>query len=218
MTAHALSACFGLGGCTLVALFFLTWAFRFVRVPGWARWSFAAAAAAALQVPMDGLSGAEYVRSWTGDVSLTLAALLAVWCWEQLSGRRVLEARSLTRLSGAVLAVAVCFYPFALGWSMFDPYALGYGSHALFAGLLLLTLAAWYAEEHALALILTFGAAGFALGVLESANLWDYLIDPVLSLLALVWLVSRLAPYARKAVRPAAASAIESERAGLVKS
>ncbi|GMV79881.1 MAG: hypothetical protein AMXMBFR7_10650 [Planctomycetota bacterium] len=209
MTVHALSACFGLGGCLLVALFFLTSAFRFVAVPVWARWGFAAAAVAALLVPLDGISGAEYVRSWTGDVSLTLAALLALWCWEQLSGRRVLEARSLTRLSGAVLALAVCFYPFALGWSMFDPYALGYGSHALFASLLLLTLAAWYAEEHVLVLVLTFGAAGFALDVLESRNLWDYLIDPVLSLLALVWLASRLALRWPWRAKPAAGAASE---------
>jgi len=81
-----------------------------------------------------------------------------------------------------LLGLSVLFYPSALGWGNFDPYALGYRPLPLFAALLPLGLALWWRRQHAWVLILASGLAAYACGLF--ANPWDALLDPLLALLA----------------------------------
>ncbi|TMG72297.1 MAG: hypothetical protein E6H80_12100 [Betaproteobacteria bacterium] len=88
-------------------------------------------------------------------------------------------------------------YPFALGLTPFDPYALGYGSAELVTALLLVTLAAWRARLNAVVLITIAAVVAYLGGAYESRNLWDYLIDPMVSAYALVRLLAVVGPLAR---------------------
>jgi hypothetical protein len=89
------------------------------------------------------------------------------------------------------LTVAAAFlYPFALGWTRFDPYALGYGSIEFVSALLLVTLAAWCARLNLIVLVVVVAGLAFLGGAYESRNLWDYLIDPLVALYAMVRLLA----------------------------
>jgi len=87
-----------------------------------------------------------------------------------------------------VLAAAV-LYPMALGLGLFDPYRLGYGSSWFLGILLLLSLAAWFWRLYLAALSVALAVLAWSVGWYESANLWDYLLDPLLAVFALSALV-----------------------------
>lgn len=97
-----------------------------------------------------------------------------------------LPARPLTPLGypGALglLAFAALFYPAALGWGAFDPYALGYQPWMLLGALIPVALALWLRRMHVWLMILAVDLAAYASGIFD--NLWDVLVDPLLVLLA----------------------------------
>ncbi|WP_428825744.1 hypothetical protein ACLIKD_15365 [Azonexus sp. IMCC34842] len=82
-----------------------------------------------------------------------------------------------------LLIFVTLFYPAALGWGAFDPYALGYQPLALLAALIPLAAALWWRRQYTWLIILAVDLAAYATGVF--ANLWDVLFDPLLALLAL---------------------------------
>ncbi len=165
------NAVFGLFGCGLLSFAAVATVFRLRRFSAGARVAAVLAAAAALFVPFGDLSAA---------------------CIAQLTGRRLVGQRDLRALVWLVAAAAVFLYPFALGLTPFDPYALGYGSVGLVTALLLVTLAAWYARLNLVVLVVIAAALAYLAGAYESRNLWDYLIDPLVSMYALVWLLAGL--------------------------
>jgi len=117
----------------------------------------------------------------------------------------MIATRTLGACFAAIIAAALFLYPMALGLGSFDPYALGQGSYALAAVLLLLTVAAWAARQYFGALSLLAAVAAYLAGLLDSTNLWDYLIDPLISGYAVYW-------WLRRAVSAASASAADAAR------
>lgn len=113
-----------------------------------------------------------------GTPSLTLLQLAIL----QLANRTP-SAFSFKPALGLLLFVSL-FYPAALGWGPFDPYALGYQPWALLAGLIPVAGVLWWKRQDAWLIILAVDLAGYASGVF--ANLWDVLFDPLLFLLALI--------------------------------
>ncbi|PKO93277.1 MAG: hypothetical protein CVU16_05325 [Betaproteobacteria bacterium HGW-Betaproteobacteria-10] len=113
-----------------------------------------------------------------GTPSLTLL-LLALW---QLVDRA--PSPFSDRPAFGLLLFAALFYPTALGWGTFDPYALGYQPQALLAALIPVGLALWWQRQYIWLSILAIDLAAYASGVF--ANLWDVLFDPLLVLLALI--------------------------------
>jgi len=91
---------------------------------------------------------------------------------------------------GLLLFVAL-FYPAALGWGPFDPYALGYQPWPLLAALIPLAAALWWRRLDSWLIILAVDLAGYASGLF--VNLWDAILDPLLVLLALIVVGRRLA-------------------------
>lgn len=120
-----------------------------------------------------------YVRGVTGDLSVVLTLLL--WSSVLLPSRPVpLGFRF------ALSIIAILFYPLALGLGMLDPYVWGYGSlglliatalFALVCGVLGWTKGVW---------IIAIAIVAWAGHWHESTNLWDYVLDPLLSLWALI--------------------------------
>jgi uncharacterized membrane protein HdeD (DUF308 family) len=77
----------------------------------------------------------------------------------------------------------------ALGLTAFDPYAYGYPGRErlLVVALSMIALVAWYRGLLLVVLGIALALAAFRLELLESRNLWDYLLDP--------WLVVSLAGF-----------------------
>src|SRR5213078_3049728 len=147
------------------------------------------AAALAVFVPIGDLSIAAWVRGVTGDLSTATLILAGAACFTQITGRALIGNRDKRALCWLLALAAAFLYPFALGWTRFDPYALGFGSVEFVTALLLLTLACWWARLYLIVLVVVVAALAYLLGAYESRNLWDYLIDPLASFYALAWLL-----------------------------
>jgi len=186
------SDAFGLFGCGLLGLAAVASLIPLRRLPGRARSAVMLAAALAVFVPFGDLPAAAYLRGVTGDVSVTTLALAGAACIARLSGRTPIGPRDLRALFWLLAPAALFLYPFALGWTQFDPYALGYGSVGFVTALLLVTLAAWRAKLYAVVFIVIAAALAYLAGAYKSRNLWDTLIDPLVSVYALVRLLSGL--------------------------
>ena len=184
------NAIFGLLGCGLLSLAAVATMIRLRRLPVRARYAVVLAAALAVFVPIGDLSVAAYVRGVTGDLSMATLVLAGAGCIAQLTGRTLIGRRDKQALCWLLALAAAFLYPFALGWTWFDPYALGYGSIEFVTGLLLVTLAAWWARPNLVVLVVVVAGLAFLGGAYESRNLWDYLIDPLVSVYALVRLLA----------------------------
>ena len=119
-----------------------------------------------------------YVRGVTGDLSIVLTLLL----WSSL-----LPSSKSTPIAFkfAVAIIAFCFYPFALGVSMIDPYAWGYGSIVFLATVLFFALVCGLANWIKGVWIIAIAIIAWSAHWHESANLWDYLLDPFLA----IWVI-----------------------------
>jgi hypothetical protein len=126
---------------------------------------------------------AAYVRGFTGELSITSMLLL----WTAYFSPKEIHVPAVMKLWIALVAIA--FYPLALGVSMLDPYAWGYGSIALLAGVLATALVAWLAGSNRIAIILAVAILAWTVGWHESTNLWDYILDPFLGLWAIASLI-----------------------------
>jgi hypothetical protein len=175
----------GLAGCLLLCLAVAATVLRLDRLPVRIRHAILPIAAVALFVPVDGLSLLAHVRGATGDLSVPTLALAAGALFFRLTGRRLLERRELNALLWLVAAAALFLYPLALGLTPFDPYGLGYGSAMFVTVLLAVTLAAWRAGWKLPVLVVLAAGLAWLLGIYESRNLWDYLLDPLAAIYAL---------------------------------
>ena len=122
---------------------------------------------------------AAYVRGFTGELSIVSMLLL----WTAYFSPKEIHVPLVMKVWIALVAIA--FYPFALGIGMLDPYAWGYGSIALLAGVLITAFIAWLAGSNRIAIILAVAILAWTVGWHESANLWDYILDPFLGLWAI---------------------------------
>ena len=147
----------------------------------------------ALLVPKPGanIALAAFFRGFTGDLSITLLAL-SFWslCY-RLFGVLPAAKRELMALLGVVAASALLLYPTALGWGDWDAYRLGWGSWWFLSFLLVLCgLSAWMGLYVVPALV-ALALLAWSFGLMESSNLWDYLLDPWLSVFALGYVVTK---------------------------
>ncbi len=184
------NAIFGLLGCGLLSLAAVVTLIRLRRLPVRARYAVMLAAALAVFVPLGDLSVAAYVRGVTGDLSMATLVLAGAACLAQLTGRALIGRRDKQALCWLLALAAAFLYPFALGWTRFDPYALGFGSVEFITALLLITLASWWARLNLIVLVVVVAVLAFLGGAYESRNLWDTLIDPLASFYALASLLA----------------------------
>jgi len=179
----------GIAGCALLMIYFVLITCRARRQSFKIRAVLLLAGIVLALWPVGGLPLAGYLRGFTGDLSVTTLILTLSACISIFVDKEIFRQSSLTALLFLVVAGAQFLYPFALGLTYFDPYSLGYGSTAFAVVLSLLCLVAWYLDFYLVLLCVTLAIIAFLLGLFESNNLWDYLIDPWISLYALIRII-----------------------------
>jgi hypothetical protein len=147
-------------------------------------------AAAVVCVRVGDIPVGGYLRGTMGDLSVTTMVLLGAAVLGLL-GRSLLDGKDRAALYGWAVAAGLVLYPLTLGLTRWDPYGLGFQPHGLVLTMAVIVVGLWYSRRRGAALVLTVGVAAFDLGVLESANLWDYLLDPWLFAWAAAALVAR---------------------------
>lgn len=136
-------------------------------------------------IPLNGLPIAGYIRGATGDLSITTqillwSAMLRPWLPDHLIATKAHRA-----LLVLIAISAALLYPMALGFSMSDPYRLGYGEPFFITALLILASLAWLHRSFLIPLCISLATLAWSIGWLESDNLWDYLLDPFVAIYAL---------------------------------
>ena len=137
-----------------------------------------------LAAPVKGWNAAAWIRVLEPNPSITLTALLLVALASRLSGKALFRRGdwSTAWLFGA--AASLVLYPMGLGLTRIDPYGWGWGPALPACTALLVTILLLRGNRFGLVLIAVF--AGFLLGLPESANFWDALLDPFLAIVSLL--------------------------------
>jgi hypothetical protein len=126
-----------------------------------------------------------YVRGAIGDLSIVTTLLL--WTSLLLASKPAPLAFKFT-----LTLIAITFYPLALGVGMIDPYAWGYGSIPFLIAVLFFALVCGLANWSKGVWIIAIAILAWAVHWHESANLWDYLLDPFLAIWALLAILGLL--------------------------
>lgn len=150
-----------------------------------------------------------YLRSISSDLSITLILLGCAGLFRQVFP----VVTSLEKISvlAAILLAALLLYPMALGWGDWDPYRLGWGNIGMWGTLLVLAVVCWVGGLRWLPVLIASALLCWSVGLMESGNLWDYLLDPWLVLAACVYgirlaLVALLARFTRNRQRGVASA------------
>ena len=150
-----------------------------------------------LLTPWQGAPLAIHIRGMVGDLSMASMVLLlpVVTLTGPRNWQGTLDALMKSKLPLLIFIalLALLFYPMSLGISMFDPYQLGYGTLSLIAALSVMAAVALWMLWHLIAVVVILALLTWSVGWYESANLWDYLIDPVAAIYAFGALVKRIA-------------------------
>lgn len=162
------------------------------------RWVALPIAAIVATIPVSGLFVAGYVRAYLGDLSVTSLALLVDALLGLVGLRRPIDRPSRRALPIGAAVLGIVLYPFALAPLPYDPYVLGFKPIALPIVLAGLVLWSRQAGRPGAAVVVMLAILAYHAGVLEAANLWDYLLDPWLVLVG--WLV--IARYVGNRRRP----------------
>lgn len=133
-------------------------------------------------IPLDGLSLAAYMRSFTDDAAITSLVALAFVTAVRMGLVARLEHTTRLQVLVVMAALALFLYPATMGLSYFDPYRLGYNPRPLIMVIGLLTLALLLMRNWLGAGMLGLATLAFSLGLKPSPNYWDYLLDPFIAL------------------------------------
>lgn len=160
-----------------------------IKSPAW-RGLVSLAAVIIILIPFGELSNAAKLRGLVGDLSMTSLLGMTLISFSYITGKDYLNRYNRYVLLLSVLCAAAFLYPMTMGMTFFDPYLLGYGSYGFAAVVLLIAVISWYIRAYVMAAALLLAMVAYSVGLYESRNLWDYLIDPVVTLYAVLWLAS----------------------------
>lgn len=134
-------------------------------------------------LPLNDLPLAGYTRGMVGDLSIPTLVLIGLAVLRPYG--IAASEKSRAQLLLVIAAVTLIFYPMTLGISLYDPYRLGYGDTGFFIAVLLIALWAWWRQSNLIVLCIALATLEWSLGIYESSNVWDYLLDPLLASYAL---------------------------------
>ncbi|MCL6414650.1 hypothetical protein MIB92_03215 [Aestuariirhabdus sp. Z084] len=136
-----------------------------------------------------GFSIIDFLRGGFGDLSILSLSLLLLGTAARLGAPEVLGAEQKKWLMLSVVVIALPFYAATMGLAYLDPYRWGYTFQLALALLPVTLLAVWW-RVWWLAISLTLAVFLWGNGaILESTNLWDYVLDPLLVIYALGYLL-----------------------------
>ena len=139
-----------------------------------------------LMLPRGGNPAWYAVRGIFGDSSIMALLFYIAFILQQNFSWQFYRPDELLLLRRLLVMTALLLYPFALGLTQFDSYSPGYANPWFLAILFIMALLFWWRRYYFLAISLTASVAAWSLQMLESANLWDYLLDPVFVVLLLL--------------------------------
>lgn len=125
-----------------------------------------------------GLPLLAFARGILSDFSVTSMVLAVLYIVQRVGVAPSVQGHEKTVVYAALVFAALVLYPTALGWGDWDAYRLGWGAAGLLVGLSLLSLSCFWMGLRLLPLLIAAALMAWSLGMLESGNLWDYLIDP----------------------------------------
>ena len=132
-------------------------------------------------IPVGGLPLWRHVYGFTGDLAPATWVLFGVWFVAPQEFKTWVHKELPLHRRLVLLVSAILFYVLALGSGSFDPYAAGYEPRVLLVLMSLWVL--WRGRRlPGLTLLLAFGLLVYSLHGLSSDNLWDYLLDPVMTI------------------------------------
>lgn len=188
----------GLTASALVAVAISIQLLNIARFPVAARVGVIALLSLAMVIPVNGVLIAGYVWGLIGDPSIATIALMSLVVIKQVTRRDVSDDRNVSALLFLVLVGSGVLYPLALGLSPYDPYALGFGSWIMYFGLFGLAIVAWLKQLHLVVCWIIASVLSYTFGLFESTNLWNYLLDPIVAVIAIGWAVMKLIERLRK--------------------
>ena len=136
-------------------------------------------------LPVGGLPLARWITTFCGSPSLPLIALLATALGRRALNLNLLRQAEVRTTANFGLVAGLVLYPLAMGLGPFDPYALGWDFSALHVVVGALTVW-WLWRGNRFGLVLLGAIAACQLGLMESGNYWDYLVDPICFIVSLV--------------------------------
>jgi hypothetical protein len=151
---------------------------RDLRVRGPAL-AFGLIAAGLVLMPVGDWPLARWLISFNGNFSIPLTTILFSRVVGTAFGIRLLDDRALLTCWIFSLIAGAALYPMALGLGRLDPYTAGWGFSWLFV-LAFSATAVLLAMKNRFAIVLMAAILAYNLHLLESTNLWDYLVDPFL--------------------------------------
>jgi len=134
-------------------------------------------AAVLVVVPVSEWLVVEYSRGYFGDLSI--ATLLI--CGLSIIGQGKYSMQTSFKLFTLILAALLL--PTAMGMGMFDSYSVGFPSHVLYPSLVAVLLVigslAWWFKAWQVFILIALSLFANALGLYETQNIWNYLLDPI---------------------------------------
>ena len=142
-------------------------------------------------IPVGGLPLARWMISFNANFSIPLTAILFCKITENSFGVKLMDKNALLTCWIFSLTAGVILYPMALGLGRFDPYQAGWGFSWLFVVLCGVTILLLIIKNR-FAVVLMAAIFAYNLHLLESTNLWDYLVDPFMVVVSCIALISGL--------------------------
>ncbi len=141
-------------------------------------------------LPIGGLSVGRWLVSLYANPSIPMTALLFSWIMKTSFKIEILDHSAIQTCRFFSLVAGAALYPMALGIGTVDPYSAGWHFSWLFVILLVITLVLVFFNNR-FSMVLLAAILAYNLRLLESSNLWDYLVDPVLVIISIAGLARR---------------------------
>ena len=138
-------------------------------------------------LPIAELPAGRWLISLYANPSIPLTALLFSRVLKNAFQMNLLDMGAIQTCRVFSILAGAALYPMALGAGAFDPYPAGWHFSWLFVILLSVTLVLLFLKNR-FSVILLATILAYDLHLLESSNLWDYLVDPILVLVAVAGL------------------------------
>jgi len=140
-------------------------------------------AALIVVIPVGGFPLGRWLISINANFSIPLTALVFSKVWENASLIKLLDRKAFLSSCIFGLTAGLALYPMALGLGRFDPYKFGWSFSLLFVLLMVITVILVFVKNR-FGIVLVACILSYDLGLLESPNLWDYLVDPFFALIS----------------------------------